>query len=129
LEDPRFSTLEQRQRNAGALVKVLEDWMSTRDKREVMETFAGAGVPCGAVFDTKEVLEHPHLRERGMIAEIEHPVRGRFPMIGCPVRLSDSPVELKPAPLYGEHSEEVFTTLGGVTREELGELRKNRVVL
>ncbi len=129
LEDPRFSTLEKRQQNAGELVKVLEEWMSARDKREVMETFAGAGVPCGAVFDTKEVLEHPHLRERGMIAEIEHPVRGKFPMISCPVRLSDSPVELKRAPLYGEHSEEVFTTLGGVTREELEELRRKEVVL
>ena len=50
-------------------------------------------------------------------------------MIGCPVRLSDSPVELRPAPLYGEHSDEIFTTLGGITQEQVDKLRQDKVIL
>jgi crotonobetainyl-CoA:carnitine CoA-transferase CaiB-like acyl-CoA transferase len=62
-----------------------------------MEALAQTGAVCGAVLDTAEVLENPHLRARGMTQDVEHPVRGRYPMIGCPVRLSDSPVEIKPS--------------------------------
>ncbi|MCI0796644.1 MAG: CoA transferase [Chloroflexi bacterium] len=129
IEDPRFTTEQGRHDNAGEIMEVVRSWAKSRPKREVMAAFASRGVPCGAVFDTSEVLDHPHLRERGMIVDIEHPTRGTFPMIGCPVRLSDSPVELKPAPLYGEHSDEVFTTLGGLTQEQVDELRRDKVIL
>ncbi|MCH8226492.1 MAG: CoA transferase, partial [Chloroflexi bacterium] len=129
IEDPRFTTEQGRHDNAGEIMEVVRSWAKSKPKREVMAAFASRGVPCGAVFDTSEVLDQPHLRERGMIVDIEHPTRGTFPMIGCPVRLSDSPVELKPAPLYGEHSDEVFTTLGGLTQEQVDELRRDKVIL
>ena len=94
-----------------------------------MAAFAGEGVPCGAVFDTSEVLANPHLRERGMVTEIDHPTRGRVSIIGCPVRLSDSPVEVVPAPLFSQHSDEIFTTLGGLTQQEVDELRSQGAVV
>ena len=90
---------------------------------------ADAGVPCGAVFDTQEVLSHPHLVERGAITDVEHPTRGRYPMIGCPVTLSDSPVEVTHAPLYGEHSDQVFMAIGGLTRDQVDELRADKVIV
>ena len=73
-----------------------------------MKAFAGRGIVCGAVLDTAEVLADPHLRERETIFDLEHPTRGRFSVIGCPVRLSDSPVAAKRAPLKGEHTEDVL---------------------
>ena len=127
--DPRFDTQKGRYDNADEIMVIVRDWVKTRPKRDVMAAFAGKGVPCGAVFDTSEVLAQPHLRERGMIQDIDHSTRGTFPMIGCPVRLSDSPVELRPAPLYGEHSDEVFTTLGGLTQDEVDALRQDKVIL
>lgn len=129
IDDPRYNTPEGRAENAAELVDIVREWTKTMPKREVMAAFASRGVPCGAVFDTAEVLAQPHLRERGMITEITHPTRGTFPMIGCPVRLSDSPVELRPAPLYGEHTDEIFTTLGGLTQEQVDELRQDKVIL
>ena len=127
-DDPRFNTVDGRRENAPELTQIIEDWAKTRDKEDVMAAFAGAGVPCGAVLDTAEVLGNAHLRERRMVAEVEHPTRGKYPMIGCPVRLSDSPVEVTRAPLYGEHSREVFTALGGLTNEDVEELRRERVI-
>jgi formyl-CoA transferase len=129
IEDARFSTFEGRHENSEELGGIISDWTRARPKREVMAAFASRGVPCGAVFDTQEVITHPHLIERGMVQQIEHPVRGTYSMIGCPVRLSDSPVEITPAPLYGEDSDEVFTTLGGLTHAELAELRREKVIV
>src|SRR5437773_11119265 len=79
-------------------------------KREVTLSLASRVIPCGAVLDTAEVLRDSHLRERGTVFDLEHPTRGRFSMIGCPLRLSDSPIETSRAPLFGEHTEDVLTT-------------------
>jgi formyl-CoA transferase len=113
LTDARFSTPQARFEHREALQEILESWTSTRDKHAVMEALAQTGAVCGAVLDTAEVLENPHLRARGMIQDVEHPVRGPYPMIGCPVRLSDSPVEINPPPLHGEHTAQVLRELIG----------------
>ena len=126
--DPRFSSPPARARHALALTAIIEEWTTKRDKHTVMRAFAGRGIPCGAVLDTTEVLGDPHLRERGTVFELEHPTRGRFAMIGSPLRLSDSPTEPAPAPLYGQHTEEVLTTLAGYTREDVERLRTKGVV-
>jgi formyl-CoA transferase len=77
-----------------------------------MKILAGAGVPCGACLDTGEVLSDPHLREREMIVEVEHPVRGRYVTVGNPIKLSASPTTIGPSPLLGEHRGEILTELG-----------------
>ena len=129
IEDPRFATAEGREERAAELSEIIEAWTRSRDKTEVMAAFGREGVPCGAVFDTREILENPHLTERGMVTEVVHPARGRHQTIGCPVRLSESPVEVSRAPLYGEHSDEVFTALAGLTDKDLQELRREKVIL
>jgi formyl-CoA transferase len=126
--DDRFATPPPRARNGAALTAEIERWTAQREKREVMKAFAGRGIVCGAVLDTAEVLADPHLRERETIFDLEHPTRGRFSVIGCPVRLSDSPVAAKRAPLKGEHTEDVLRSLAGYTSEEIQRLRDKKVV-
>jgi len=126
--DERFATPPARARNGAALTAEIERWTGTRDKREVMKAFAGRGIVCGAVLDTAEVLADPHLRERETIFDLEHPTRGRFSVIGCPVRLSDSPVAAKRAPLKGEHTEDVLRSLAGYTSEEIRQLQEKQVI-
>jgi formyl-CoA transferase len=93
-----------------------------------MKAFAGRGIVCGAVLDTAEVLADPHLRERETIFNLDHPTRGRFSVIGCPVRLSDSPIHAKRAPLKGEHTEKVLSALAGYTAEEVRQLKEKQVI-
>src|SRR5881275_1640631 len=127
-EDERFKTAAARAKNAAALTEVLESWTASRNKHDVMQAFAGRGMVCGAVLDTAEVLRDPHLRERGTIVDLDHPTRGRFSTIISPLRLSDSPVAPRRAPLFGEHTEEVLRSLAGYTAEDVAALRRKGVV-
>ncbi len=86
------------------------------------------GIPCGAVQDTMEVMNDPHLLERGMITEVNHPAAGTFNMPGCPIRLEDSPVDVKAAPILGEHNEELYGELLGYTAEQVGELKQRGLI-
>ena len=127
-DDERFNTAAARARNGAALTEVLESWTLPRNKGDVMKAFAGRGIVCGAVFDTAEVLANEHLRERGTIVDLDHPTRGRFSTIISPLRLSESPVEPRRAPLFGEHTEAVLRDLAGYSEAEIAALREKKVI-
>jgi formyl-CoA transferase len=110
--DARYETPEARWTRRLEVDRLLEAWTLERPKHEVMKILAGAGVPCGACLDTGEVLTDPHLLARDMIVEVAHPVRGRYLTVGNPVKLSASPTTVGPAPLLGQHREEILTALG-----------------
>lgn len=108
--------------------ELIESWTAGRDKFAVMETMGANGVPCSAVFDTGDLLTHPHLRERGMVATVEHPQAGTFDVPGNPVRLSSSPTDVRRAPLLGEHNEEVYGELLGTDADSLARLKAAGVI-
>jgi formyl-CoA transferase len=125
--DPRYETGEARWRNKDAVDALVGDWTRERTKHEVMQILAGAGVPCGACLDTGEVMSDPHLREREMIVEVEHPVRGRYVTVGNPVKLSASPTTITPSPLLGQHRQEILEELG-YTEPEIAALAKDGAI-
>ncbi|HEV8440288.1 MAG TPA: CoA transferase [Methylomirabilota bacterium] len=127
-DDPRFGDRTGRMAEVEELDALVEGWTEKRTKHEVMETLARAGVPCGAVLDSAEVLSNEHLRGRGMVVDVEHPVRGRMAMPASPIRLSASPTEVIRAPLLGEHNQEVYGTLLGIGADELAELKKDGIL-
>jgi len=127
-DDPRLADHRDRLSRVDELDALVEGWTEKRTKHEVMETLAGAGIPCGAVLDSAEVLSNEHLRGRGMVVDVEHPVRGRMAMPGSPIRLSASPTEVVHAPLLGEHNAEVYGTLLGCGEAELDGLRRDGVI-
>src|SRR5882672_7710232 len=74
--DDRFKDGRSRAQNSEALAETINAWTGQRTKHEVMKTLGEAGVPCGAVLDSVELLNDPHMNERGMVVTIDHPVRG-----------------------------------------------------
>jgi formyl-CoA transferase len=110
--DARYDTAEARWTHKAEVDALVEAWTSGRPKHEVMKILGEAGVPCGAVLDTGEVISDPHLRARDMIVEVEHPVRGTYITVGNPIKLSASPTTIGPSPLLGEHRHEILTELG-----------------
>jgi formyl-CoA transferase len=123
-EDPRFSTPEARWENRTALDAIVADWTGRRPKHEVMRILGDAGVPCGACQDTGEVLADPHLKARDMIVDIDYPTRGTYQTVGCPIKLSDSPVAVTRPPLLGEHTAELLGALCGVAPDEVARLKR-----
>jgi len=106
-----FQEMLVRAQNADAMYPLIEMWTMEHGKMEIMELCQAEGVPVSAVFTVAEAAEHPHLRERGYIVELEHPRLGKVRDLGAPFRLPAAPGgPRQPAPLLGQHNEEV---LGG----------------
>ena len=127
-DDPRFAEPASRWENRAALNAIIEEWTGTRTKHEVMRLMGEAGVPCGAVQDTGEVLADPHLKAREMIVDVDFPSRGTYQTVGCPVKMSESPVTVTRPPLLGEHTGELLGALCGVDPDEVKRLREDGVV-
>ena len=68
---------------------------------------------------TKEILDDAGLRATGTIVDVDHPERGRYTSVGCPIKLSDSPVEVTRSPLLGEHTTEILSDVLGYSGEDL----------
>ena len=127
-EDARFKTPEARWENRDALNGIVEAWTRQRTKHEVMKLMGDAGVPCGACQDTADILADPHLKARDMILDVAYPPRGTFKTIGCPIKLSESPVTVTSPPMLGEHSASVLERLCGVTGDEAKRLKTAGVI-
>jgi len=127
-EDARFKTVEARWDNRAELNAIVEAWTRQRGKHEVMRLMGDAGVPCGACQDTGEVLADSHLKAREMIVDVDYPTRGTYQTVGCPIKLSDSPVAVSRPPLLGEHTDVLLESLCGVEPDEAKRLRQEGVV-
>jgi formyl-CoA transferase len=127
-DEPRFASPELRAERSPEIQAIVSDWTSSRTKREVMETLGRIGVPAGAVFDTMELSNDPHLRANGTFVNVVHPEHGEFIMPGFPVRMSDSSVKVTAAPLLGAHNCEVYSELLGITEAEQQRLKEAGVI-
>lgn len=108
--------------------KAIEDYTKKYGKIDVFHTLAKKNIPCAPILDTLEALSDPHLTQRGMIFDAEHPKRGKHKMLGMPVKMSKSDFEYRPAPALGQHNEEVLGELFGYSREEIEQLTKQGVI-
>jgi formyl-CoA transferase len=128
LDDPRMANGPTRAKNQAAVDAAITEWTSKRTKQEVTEIIAGAGVPCGAVLTTLELLHDPDLHARGMMQNIDHPVRGPVIVPGWPLRMSDSKVALKCAPIHGADSDAIYGEWLGCSADEVKDLRRRQVI-
>jgi crotonobetainyl-CoA:carnitine CoA-transferase CaiB-like acyl-CoA transferase len=113
IDDLRFATNPARVEHQEALQELLEARVAQRPAAAWLERLESAGVPCGPVQDLAELMQDPALLQAGVLAELVHPVAGRVRTLGTPVRLSATPSSVgRPAPLLGEHTEEVLREVG-----------------
>ena len=128
IDHPDWSNPVWRGENKQTVDKMVSDWTMQHHKHEVMRILGGGGIPCGAVLNAEDIHSDPHLLERGMITTMDHPERGKFKMPGFPVQLGDSPVDMEPAPLLGQHNAEVYKELLGLTEDDLAQLEQEAVI-
>jgi formyl-CoA transferase len=113
LADPRFATISQRLAHRAALEEALETTFRQQPKDFWVELLLSNGIPAGPILSYPEAFEGEHGRARGMRMEIDHPIEGRVPNIGFPVKLSGTPQQVRRhPPLLGEHTAEVLAEAG-----------------
>ena len=112
LEDPEWNTPAGRLPNLSEMFDEIEKWTKTKTKFEAMDILNPLNVPCGPILSMKELAAEESLRETGTIVEVDHPERGKYLTVGNPIKLSDSPAEVKRSPLLGEHTDEIMRELG-----------------
>jgi len=128
-EDERFSTNADRMEHREELVEELEAVLETRDTDEWVKLFLEEGVPIGPIYNYKQVFEDPHTQAREMVVEMEHPVEGTVRSLGFPIKLSETPAEIRyPAPLLGEHTQETLAQELGYSTAEIADLQERKVI-
>ena len=130
-KDPRFSTpvgLADPHNKQDFDGEYFLPWLLQRTKREVWAAAQQCTILSGPIFTIDEVLADPHYKARGYWVEIEHPVAGKLRYPGQPFRMGENPWRLRrPAPLLGQHNEEVYAGLG-YSKEDLVKLREMGVI-
>ncbi|TCC50703.1 formyl-CoA transferase [Kribbella capetownensis] len=126
-DDPDWATPAARLDKLDKMFALIEQWTEQHTKFEVMDKLNALNVPCGPIMSTRELIEDETLAELGAVVEVKHPQRGSFKTVGCPLKLSDSPVQVEASPGLGEHNSVVYGSLG-IDTAELEELKAAGVI-
>ncbi|GIM48027.1 CoA transferase [Collibacillus ludicampi] len=124
----KFKTNPNRVENREELIQILSERMKTKSAQEWQESLQAAGIPNGPIHDMKALFDDPQVRSRNMRVEIAHPTAKRIQLVGSPLKLSRTPVEMRRhPPLYSEHTVEILLELG-YSREQIYEMIENQVI-
>ncbi|ATW26082.1 CaiB/BaiF CoA transferase family protein [Candidatus Formimonas warabiya] len=129
-EDPRFANAMLRAKNRRELDPVIEQWMEQYTSEEVTEKLLAVGVPCGPVRSSQDLYHCAQAKARRMWVEVNDPVASTIKLVGNPVKIKSMPVETKadPAPLLGQHTEEILSAVLGFDREKIEMLKNGKLI-
>ncbi|RJP75432.1 MAG: CoA transferase [Candidatus Abyssobacteria bacterium SURF_17] len=129
LSDERFDTMINRALNKAELYVILDEIFPKKTTAEWLEPLREAQIPSGPVNNIQDALNDPQVRHRNMVVEIDHPEIGKYEALGNPVKSSVmKDGEFLPPPTLGQHTEEVLTSLAGLSAEEIRSLRDEGVI-
>lgn len=110
--DERFAKNSARVQNREELIGLLKSIFLMRPVSEWLSALDEAEIPCGPINTFEQVFSMPQVQEREMLVKMDHPTIGELPLVGSPLKFSDTPVQYRlPPPLMGEHTEEVLREL------------------
>jgi len=129
VDDTRFGLNSQRVKNRDELIAILKPIFATRSASEWLTALEAAEIPCGPINTFDQVFAGPQVQAREMLIEMEHPTIGKLPLVGSPLKFSETQVDYKlPPPRLGEHTEEVLKELLGYSGNQIAELKSCKAV-
>jgi formyl-CoA transferase len=93
-----------------------------------MDKCNAVDIPVGPILSMKEIADEQSLRKTGTVVQVDHPVRGKYLTVGNPLKLSDSPPDVRRSPLLGEHTEEILRKVLGYSPKELEEIKHSGAI-
>jgi len=128
IEEERFKSPEARLPHLNEIFSTIESWTMTKTKFEVMDICNPLDIPVGPILSMKEIAEEPSLRDTGTVVEVDHPGRGKYLTVGNPIKLSDSPADVKRSPLLGEHTDEILKEYCNISEDDIKSLRDSGAI-
>jgi crotonobetainyl-CoA:carnitine CoA-transferase CaiB-like acyl-CoA transferase len=126
--DKRYETPAHRAEREEEVNAIVSAWTGKHDKHEAMRIVGAAGIPAGAVLDTKELAEDRTFHDRGILQTMDHPQVKGYVMPTWPVRHDGTPVAVRTAPMLGQHSTEVLESWLGLSRHEIEGLAADKII-
>jgi crotonobetainyl-CoA:carnitine CoA-transferase CaiB-like acyl-CoA transferase len=126
--DARYESPEARNQREAEVNAIVTEWTKKRDKHEAMRIVGAAGIPAGAVLDTKELAEDQSFYDRGVLQIMDHPVVKDYRMPTWPVRHDGTPPAVKASPLLGEHTAQVLESWLGMDQREIEGLTQDKII-
>jgi CoA:oxalate CoA-transferase len=127
--DPRFATNADRVAHMDETDAVVSEWTVTLGKMEVFARTKALRVPCAPVRTAPEVMNDPHMHERGMLERVVHPELGEIVLPTNPLRLHGLPkAPMVPSPTIGQHNAEIYGGWLGLGADELASLKADGAI-
>src|SRR6201986_2705971 len=121
--DPDYAKPAARLPRLKHIFSTIEAWTKTKTKFEVMDICNQHDIPVGPILSMKEIAEDKSLRDTGTVVEVDHPGRGKYLTVGNPIKLSDSPADVRRSPLLGKHTEEILRKVLKYTDKEVADIK------
>tara|TARA_B100000315_G_scaffold89674_1_gene82461 strand:- start:41209 stop:41619 length:411 start_codon:yes stop_codon:yes gene_type:complete len=127
--DPRFETLQDRLANLEELDRIIGKWTLERSPGEVTSMLQEAQICAAPSLSSEGLFKDPHLKERDVFMQVDHPVMGKDWVTQPPWRLSLTPAAIdRCSPMLGEHNDQIFRDLLGMSEEEISRLEREQAI-
>jgi formyl-CoA transferase len=120
--DSDYATPPARLPRLRKIFDAIEQWTVTKTKFEVMDICNKHDIPVGPILSMQELSAERSLRATGTVVEVDHPTRGPYLTVGNPIKLSDSPADVRRSPLLGEHTGEILSKVLRYSDKEIAEI-------
>lgn len=130
LENPHFADNNERVLNHAELKPIIEEWLKDKTIDETVDMLLAVGIPAGPINTIDRVVADPHIAgAREMFVELEHPKAGKMKVTGNQIKFTNKKVKIdRPAPLLGQHNEEILGEKLGYTPEQVAQLKEDGVL-
>lgn len=125
IADPRTSNPASRAKNKDFVDKIVREWTQYKTVAEVVEILEQAQLVVAPILNLNQVAGDKHLMERDMVTKVEHPLSGRLSIYGVAPKFSLTPGKVRsPAPMLGQHNQEIYQGLLNYSEEKIASLKK-----